>query len=117
MRTERNYKLNWYKNLYVGNDAKKGIRRVIRRIDRGAYTPGYYLITLPAGERNQLEIISPNYLMQRPLRGAGTTVVGIAKGYGEALLLVEEIAGEVYRRTQTAKLRKYLEERIDRTGK
>lgn len=117
MRTGKDYKLNWYKNLYVGNHAEKGLKKTIWRIDHGAGVVGYYLITLPVGEKNQLEIISPAYLQQKALRRICPAVVGIAKGYDEALQLVEEIVTEVYEQTGTAEIRSYLEERIGRTGK
>lgn len=117
MRTGKDYKLNWYKNLYVGNHAEKGVKKTIWRLNHGAGVIGYYLITLPAGEKNQLEIISSAYLKQKTLRRICPMVVGIAKGYDEALLLVQQIVSEVYEETGTARVREYLEERIDRTGK
>ncbi len=117
MRTGKDYKLNWYKNLYVGNHAEKDVKKTIWRLDHGAGVVGYYLITLPAGEKNQLEIISSVYLKQKSLRRICPVVVGIAKGYDEALFLVQQIVSEVYEQTGTAGVRKYLEERISGTGK
>ena len=50
--------LNWYKGLYVGNNAKKRKKKLIRRINQGAGVMDVYLITLASNPRDQLDIFS-----------------------------------------------------------
>ena len=47
--------LNWYKGLYVGNNAKKRKKKLIHRINQGAGVMDVYLITLASNPRDQLD--------------------------------------------------------------
>ena len=91
--------LNWYKNLYVGDNAKKKQKKLIRKIDQGAGVIDVYLVTLAVNPANSLEIISANYLLQKPVRRNCPMIVGLCSGYYEAVDLVEQIAKEVYEDT------------------
>ena len=101
--------LNWYKNLYVGDTAKKKEKKIRRKINNGSGMIGVYVITLAANPADHLEIISSNYLLQKPLRARCPMIVGIAEGYEEALELVEESAGEVWEKTGGVQIRAFLE--------
>lgn len=105
--------LKWYKNLYVGDTAKKKIDRIIWKVNHGAGMLDVYLITLPMSEHNQLEIISSSQLLQKPLRRLCPMIVGVACGYGEALDIVFQMTQEVYAATNTANIRAYLEQKIN----
>ena len=39
--------VNWYKNLYVGDTAKKKQKKWMRRIENKKAVPGVWLLTLP----------------------------------------------------------------------
>ena len=52
--------LNWYKGLYVGNNAKKKKKKLVRRINQGIGVIDVYLITLASNSRDQLDIFSAN---------------------------------------------------------
>lgn len=54
--------LNWYKKLYVGDNARKKKKQLIRKISMGAGVVDVYLITLASNPRNQLDIFSANEL-------------------------------------------------------
>lgn len=101
--------LNWYKNLYVGDTAKKKEKKIRRKINNGSGMIGVYVITLAANPANHLEIISSNYLLQKTLRKNCPMIVGIAEGYEEALELVREIVQEVWGQTGSAQIRAFLE--------
>ena len=46
--------LNWYKNLYVGDNAKKKQKKLIRKINQGAGVIDIYLVTLAVNPANSL---------------------------------------------------------------
>lgn len=108
--------LNWYKNLYIGDNAKKKSKKLIRKINQGAGVIDVYIITLAVNPENSLEIISANLLMQPALRRNCPVIVGLAKGYDEALEIVEQIVNEVYQETKRAEIRAWLEKQIEKNG-
>ena len=105
--------LNWYKGLYVGNNAKKKKKKLIRKISRGAGVVDVYLITLAANHRDQLDIFPANELMQKARRKNCPVIVGLACGYWEALELVEAMVQQTYRETATGNVRKWLEKQME----
>ena len=100
--------LNWYKNLYVGDNAKKKQKKLIRKINQGAGVIDVYLVTLAVNPANSLEIISANYLLQKPVRRNCPMIVGLCSGYYEAVDLEEQIAKEVYEDTGAMDIRGWL---------
>ena len=104
--------LKWYNNLYVGNTAKKKKRKIIRKINNGSGQLEVYVVTLASNCANNLDIFSANYLLKSVLRDNCPLIVGIAKGYEEAIGLVREIVQDVYEKTGTADVRGYLEGNI-----
>lgn len=109
--------LNWYKNLYIGDNAKKKPKKLIHKINQGAGVIDVYVITLAVNPENSLEIFSANLLMQSALRRNCPTIIGLAKGYEEALEIIEQIVNEVYQETGTAEIRTWLEVRIEKDGR
>ena len=45
--------VNWYKNLYVGDTAKKKQKKWMRRIENKKAVPGVWLLTLPSNQQNR----------------------------------------------------------------
>ena len=60
--------LKWYRNLYIGHNAEKKAKKLIKKINHGAGVLDVYLVTLAVNPENSLEIISANQLMQKILR-------------------------------------------------
>ena len=56
--------MRWYRNLYLGDNAKKAKYKVFGRIRKGRFTSDTFLITLPSSEENLLDITSANFLLQ-----------------------------------------------------
>ncbi len=79
----------------------------MRRIEDGAPVPMVYLIALPSGPDNQLEIVSPAVYRKQAERNGETLIVGLASGMSEARQVVCRIAGDVYRLTGSADIRSY----------
>ena len=92
--------VNWYKNLYVGDTAKKKQKKWMRRIENKKAVLGVWLLTLPS---NQQPAVRRNCPM----------IVGLAVSREEAFELVEAIALETYRETGEVKIREWLLNRIE----
>ena len=86
--------MKYYSNLYVSERLKKKKDKVIARLEC---------------DHNQLEIVNAMYLLQPGYPREGRMVVGIAKGFEEAVELVEEISREVYDATGDLELRDYIQ--------
>ena len=100
--------VNWYKNLYVGDTAKKKQKKWMRRIENKKAVPGVWLLTLPSNQQNNLDVIPADLLLQPDVR-----IVGLAMSREEAFELVEAIALETYRETGEVKIREWLLNRIE----
>ena len=87
--------MKFYCNLYLGETIEKKRNRLIRRLEKGKILLGIYVIVLPLGENNQLEIFDSGMLMQKHFHREERFVVGIASGFDEALDLTVRIT-EVY---------------------
>ena len=92
--------LKWYKNLYVGNTAKKKEKTLRRKISCGIGTFNVFVITLAVNEQNHLEIYPAAQLLQKTLRRRCPLIVGIAVGYEEAVEIVEQIVKEVWEKNR-----------------
>lgn len=109
--------LNWYKRLYVGDNAKKKKRQLIRKINLGAGVFDVYLITLASNPRDQLDIFSANELKQKARRRTCPMIVGLCCGYEEAVDMVQRLVEETYGQTGTAHVRKWLEKQIEESSR
>ena len=105
--------VNWYKNLYVGDTAKKKQKKWMRRIENKKAVPGVWLLTLPSNQQNNLDVIPADLLLQPAVRRNCPMIVGLAVSREEAFELVEAIALETYRETGEVKIREWLLNRIE----
>ncbi len=100
--------MTWYVHLYVGEKAKKQVRKTMVRINRRKPTPGIYLLTLPHNGRNVMEIVSTAVLQQETAHMRCPQVIGIARGREEAYALMEKILKETYANTGGFRVEAYL---------
>jgi len=100
--------MKYYRHLYIGEGLKKKKEKVIRKLEQGKLQFDVHIITLPKGRNNQLEIYNSAQFFQPYFPRQNLFVVGIVKGYDEALELVEEITKEVYNETKGADIRSYI---------
>ena len=105
--------INWYKKLYIGDNAKKREKKIIWRVNHRRPQKDVYLVTLASNPENVLDIFPANMLLQKPLAFLCPTIVGIAVGYGEAAELVRRLVDETYRRQGNADVRRYLKARLE----
>ena len=103
--------MRYYKHLYLTEGLKKKKEKIIRNLETGKLQPGVHVITLAVNEKNQLEIYPTIQFKQPAFPEQDLFVVGIAKGYDEAVELVEQIVQEVYDRTGACDIRSYILEK------
>ena len=107
---QRGWNMRYYKHLYLA----KGIRKkdqVIRKLEENKLQMNIHIITLPMNGEDQLEIYHSMVLLQPEFPHDDFFVVGIAKGYEDAVEMVGEIAQEVYNKTKGADIRSFILER------
>ena len=100
--------MRYYKHLYLmeGLEKKKG--RIIRKLEENKFQANIHIITLSQNEKNHLEIYNSVLLLQPDYPHEDFFVGGIAKGYEDAVELVEQIVQEVYNETKGADIRSYI---------
>lgn len=103
--------MKWYRKLYVGENARKAKYKIIGKVRTNRFQIDTFLIALSDHPDNLLDIYNANLLLQPAMEKSekvkNTCVVGIAKGYGEALEVVRQIIDDVYSSTGDLKLREY----------
>lgn len=100
--------MRYYRYLYLGSGLEKKKEKVIRKLEKGKFQLDLYVITLAENVKNHLEIYSSNLFLQPDFPYEDFFVVGIARGYEDAVELVEEITKEVYNETEGADIRSYI---------
>lgn len=100
--------MKWYRRLYVGKTAKKDRYRIVGKVKWKRPQAGAYLLTFPSNEQNLLDIYPANAMLWPYFRRKDIFVIGIAKGYEEALELACHIVTEVYANTGKFDIRGYI---------
>lgn len=101
----------WYSRLYVGDKAKRHLFSIVRSIREKKYRPGVFVITPPSNGNNILDIYPGYMLLLESAREEELTILGIADGYQEALVLAGTIVEEMYKKTGGFCLEELLTER------
>lgn len=109
--------MRWYRNLYIGEQARKNRYKIVWKVKHRAGTINIYLLILPFNSENTLEIINANYLLQSYYKNKDIKIIGIAYSYEEALTLLTKIVQEVYQKTGNVKIKEYIiQQQNRRTG-
>ena len=87
---------------------EKKKKKIISKLEKRKFQLDICILVLPDTEKNQLEIINPNLFLQKNYPQREYFVVGIAKGFDEALEILEEITKNVYNETRGADIRSYI---------
>ena len=107
----RTENMRYYKHLYLTEGLEKKKEKIIRKLEAGKLQLGVHVITLAVSEKNQLEIYPALQFKQPVFPKQDLFVVGITKGYEEAVELVEQIVQEVYKQTGGCDIRSYILEK------
>lgn len=102
--------MEWRSKLYVSESIGKKANRIKWKISHNAGTVSVYVIALASNRQNLLDIIPAWNLMQKAYPKRDLKVIGLAKGYNEALELVRRIVDETYQNTGGVDVRSYLRE-------
>jgi hypothetical protein len=102
----------WYDNLYVGESIGKKKDKVIRKIRQNAGQIGIYVISIASNKSNLLDIIPATDLLFKAYPKKQIFVLGIAKGYDEAVEVAASIIDEVYRNTGDFSVRSYFRDKV-----
>lgn len=92
----------WYEKLYIGESISKKrakLRRIKKKVNRNAFLWNIFLIVLCRYGSSLLEIIPARELCQKNYPKQDLYIVGIAKGYQEALETAAKIVTDVYKKT------------------
>lgn len=101
----------WYENLYIGESIPKKnakIRRLKWKIDHNTCFSNAYIIVLCRYGANLLEIIPVRELRQKAYPKRNLYVVGLAKGYADALETAAEIVTDVYKKTGGFQVKRFI---------
>jgi hypothetical protein len=66
------------------------------------------VVTLASNPDNLLDIIPARELMQKGYPKKDLMIIGIAKGYNEALLVVQRVIEDTYRKTNDVNVRRMI---------
>lgn len=104
--------MKWYPYLYVSESAKAKEKKIIRKLKTGAGMLDIWLITEASNGVDVFDIISSGWLKQPAVRRNLPMIIGIAKGYDEAVELVRKIVEEACTQTGTPDIKSYLKKRL-----
>ena len=109
--------MKWYDDLYVGESIVHKTSKIKWKILHNAGQLNIYVITLASNPANLLDIISEKELLQKGYPKKNLYIVGLAKGYQEAVDTAVAIIDEVYQNTGAFAVSSYLmKKREDMTG-
>ncbi len=101
----------WYENLYIGESISKKkakIRRLKWKISHDKCFTNAFVIVLCRYENNLLEIIPARELRQKAYPKQNLYIVGLAKGYEDALETAAKIVTDVYKKTGEFQVKRYI---------
>lgn len=100
--------MEWYRELYTGDSIQGKTERIKWKIIHNAGQLQIYVIALASNPENLFDIIPSWELMQRHYPKRQMLIIGLAKGWDEAVEVVRQIITEVYENTGGVDIRKYL---------
>ncbi len=101
--------MRWYDHLYVGDSIASKAGRIKWKINHNAGTFSIYVIALASNPDNLLDIIPARELMQKGYPKKELMIIGLAKGYAEALEVVQRIIEETYQNTNDVNVRRMIQ--------
>ena len=101
----------WDREFYAGESIARKKGKIKWKICHNAGQLDIYVITLSSNPQNLLDIIPSWEIMQKYYPQADLLVVGIDKGYDNALELAGRIVMDVYDRTGDFHVRDYFLQR------
>ncbi len=97
----------FHSNLYVADELSSKRRKVIKKLKQGKLQLGVYVIAVPQGEQDMLEIYPSYVLLQQAYKQMEIQVVGLAGDQSSAFSLVETMTNDCLEARGDANLREY----------
>ncbi len=101
----------WYKEFYAGESIEQKKEKVKWKILHNAGQLDIYVIALSSSPASLLDIISAKELMQKSYPKQNMLIIGVDKGYDNAVELAAKIIMDVFQKTGNLKVRDYFLER------
>lgn len=105
--------MRWYDDLYVGYNALKSKKEIIRKIKKGKPQMNKYVIALPFNDYDTLDIYPSYVLTQKWYRKSDMVIVGITEGMEEAMDMMQLIVMDCLRETGGLKVKKYFLDKMN----
>ena len=104
--------LEWYKKLYIGENAQKDAVKAMRRLNHGKLQRNMFLVTYPTNPENLFDIIGTEQLWQKTVHRRCPLVIGLAGSKDEAVQIVQQIVEDTYKKQLDVDVRRYLSDRL-----
>lgn len=98
--------MKFYKHLYISDQIKKSPLRIKYSISHKPLRSNYYVIAL-ATNSDQLDLYHSRYLVQPYYKKHIPYIIGVAKNKEDAILLSKKIVEDIYKKTNSADIKKY----------
>ncbi len=102
--------MKWYKNLYLGTNARKDKNSIIKKIKKNRFQLGAYVLTLPESPDNIMDIYPAFILLQPAIKKKDIFVIGIAADKEEAFEVFQKILMDNYKKYGNVSIKDYLKD-------
>lgn len=97
--------MKWHHPLYMGEEAEKKRKKLMRQMERKHPSPGVYAVTLASNGTDLLDVLPSFMLMRDDI--FEREILGLAVTKDEAYEVCEQIIMDVYKETGDFKVRSY----------
>ncbi len=97
----------WSSRILVGEKLEKKKEKVMASINNREAAFGVYCVAFASNPQNLFDILEANELLYPHYKKANIHIVGLAKGWEEAIDLVQKMLLEVYHNTGEFDVRNY----------
>ncbi len=104
--------MRWYRQLYIGENAKGKKDNIINKIKENKWQRDIYVIALPSNPENLLDIYPAKVLLQSHFQKQDIWILGIAKGYQEAIEGAGRIIVSIYEITKGFAIKEYFKNQM-----
>lgn len=102
--------MEYYKYIYKSEQIQGPVSRLIWCLEHNAGMPQIFVISLASNSVDLFDIVHSTLYMQDSYKKEASLIVGFAKGYEDALYLVQEIFEDIVSKTNShTGVRSYIE--------
>lgn len=101
--------VKWCNNLYMDEEIRKEPIKWKKRIEEDKIPYGLFCIAFASNEKNLFDIIDCKEFWFRHYKRNEIFIVGLAKDKGSAILLLQNMIEDIYKKTGGFLVREYFE--------